>query len=65
MNKCVKIENKLRKTNLDVFRPEDFRLLDLRKTNAKPLELWHRHKPDHSETSYTCKLEQKSNARTL
>ena len=47
MNKCVKIENKLRKTNLDVFRPEDFRLLDLRTTNATPLELWHSRKPDH------------------
>jgi hypothetical protein len=37
----------LRKRYLDVFRPEDFRLLDLRKTNAKPLELWHRRKLDH------------------
>ena len=47
MRTYIKIENRLRKTNLDVFRPEDFRLLDLRKTNAKPLELWHSRKPDH------------------
>jgi hypothetical protein len=51
-HKRSKLENLFRKTNLVAFRPENLRSLDLRKTNAKPLELGRRRKSDRSDTSY-------------